>query len=512
LPSFKEYFLNLKKGNKMSDIANEKMIKSELDPKSLFNFSESINEDRRREEAALLYSKNITPEVFEKTFVKNKNEREEKMKKWITQEDVEDFKKIAFFRLGIEDPTDQKSLEKLKSENPEFFSEEAAIESKQTKNRIEELMQSVEDFEDRDEVEYYFRPESGETLEEHLAAVSKTRYSKVSLRRDDNGRIIIRKEFNHNYKYDLDEIMKFDIVNERKRLLNKLENYDFKNEISSNVGYYLNFYKIISYDDKYLSNLVDVGQEDFSIKVKSMIDKIDKHMKYSYEIDNFNFDDFKRLIENLLSMNPISLNIFVNNVIKLIKLFDQGQETVELTETLNEISDFSKDIFNEREVRIFVELMKRVIGSNVNLTFKNFDNFNKFEFIQDLLLKDFFTNLNSFLKGDEIIILFGILKLLPQNYPSLNLDDSKIKNRLTTILWENYKQHMLKEFNIVLKKENELKPGMSLKAAFEIKDVITKVSDTKYFENPNDVDQINKFSEKLKEYYVELTHASKNYF
>ena len=77
-------------------------------------------------------------------------------------------------------------------------------------------------------------------------------------------------------------------------------------------------------------------------------------------------------------------------------------------------------------------------------------------------------------------------------------------------MWNKYKNHMLQEFTIVLKKEKEIKPHIALEATVEQKIVLSSLNSVNIGTEKEVDKEIEEFSKKLKEYYVELTKASKN--
>lgn len=515
LPSFKEYFITLK--NSVNHNANSDF---NLADEPIFNYSKYAKDfkqsSNKKEDISLLYSsEKITPELFEKTFVKNQKAREERFKEWLSEKDSEELKRIVYSKQGLDmDLDDNQTFELLKAENPELFEGKnpsdisEIIEKYNESLRNSEWLEQVQNLEDKDEVEYYFNPDCGETIEEHLAALSKTKFNKVSVRTDNFGRFIIRREYKHNYKYDLDEIMQYDIKRERERMLKKLENFDFKSDLEANVEYYSQFYQLVNQNDCFNQNLNDLQKN-----VSLIIQKVEDYQKLSY--DNFSFDDFKRLTDNLLQMKPRSLTNFVNHVIRLINLVSnqtQNENYQEISAVLKEISEFSQDIFNEREVRIFVDLIKTCFNNKFNEKVKEFDNLSKFYFIQNVLLKEFFQSLKNILTNKETIYVYGILKLLPIEGINLNLSSIKVieaKPKLKKILWKNYKQYMLKEFNILKKKEKEIKPNSFLEVVTEQHQIFNELKNETQ-ENITEIEkEIDEFGNKLKNYYIELANASK---
>ena len=512
LPKFRDYFINLKS----QSMTNGAKSDINLVDEPIFNYSKYSKDFKpsstRKEEMSLLYStEKITPEIFEKTFVKNQTNRENRFKEWITAKDTEDLEKIAMIKEGI-DLEDRETRELLRAEFPEVYEDktESLLESMKKRKQAElDQLEKIQKFEEKDEVEYFFNPDCGETIEEHLAGLSKTKYSKVLVRTDKTGRLIIRKEYKNNYKYDLDEIMQYDITKEREKMLKKLENFDFKTELEANVEYYSQFYQFASnYDCFNQTDILGVKAD-----TRLIVQKVEDYQKLSYE--NFSFNDFKRLTDNLLQMKPRSLTNFVNHVIQLINLVsspDASGSYQEISEVLKEISEFSKDIFNEREVRIFVDLIKSSF-ENISLErVKEFDNMSKFYFIQNILLKDFFKSLSNLLTQKEVAYIYGILKLLPVQ--AVNLSSIKVidaKPKLKKILWKNYKNFMLREFNIIKKKEKEINPDSYLDIVSEQYQVLQELKNESN-ENLADVEkEIEEFGVKLRNYYAELANASKKY-
>ena len=103
---------------------------------------------------------------------------------------------------------------------------------------------------------------------------------------------------------------------------------------------------------------------------------------------------------------------------------------------------------------------------------------------------------------ENMIYIYTILKLLPQNIDITSED----VNLMKAILWENYKSYMLKKFSIVLKKEEQINPNILINDIDEIKNIL---SSTYNYDTSKLTEKINKFAKNLKDYYTDLSNASK---
>ena len=499
LPDFRKYFDNLKNETP----SNASNATDDKNPSNAFNYSSRFKIDRKREEWALLQSAKIDPKTFEKTFVANQKAREDQMKAWISSQDEKDFIEMLFHSNGI-DTHDLEEMELLKANSPELFDESKADLALREMTREDD--EEEESLETKGEDEYYFNPEAGETLEEHLAALSKTNFTAVYVSKTDDGRIAIRREYKNNFKYDLDEVMNFDPVQERERVLSNYTNANFKKKIAGDVDFFSAFVGLIQSDAKVFNAYIS---DDFERIIAKAVGKVEDCFRVNFDMESFVFADLKCLLDNLFSLNANTLNSILQSIGRLINLFAGVNVNKEdVTETLNNISNFSKDVFHEREVRLLVELMKGVHrdlkGRHVNIN----DNFSKFLFVQNVLMKEFLKSLEGNLTKEESIFILGILKILPNNV-SLK-EDMTIKRSLKVLLWEEYKSKVLKDLNNIKLKRGRL--NMDLVNAEERKMILSVLNKQVQF---SDVDygkvdkEIEEFNVKLKEYYNDILKTGK---
>lgn len=70
--------------------------------------------------------------------------------------------------------------------------------------------------------EYYFDESQGVSLQDHISDIKRTRGVKVETWTDKDGYVIIRKSFEKEYSFNLDQMMEFDQEKEEQDLLVKL--------------------------------------------------------------------------------------------------------------------------------------------------------------------------------------------------------------------------------------------------------------------------------------------------
>jgi hypothetical protein len=170
-----------------------------------------------------------------------------------------------------------------------------------------------------------------------------------------------------------------------------------------------------------------------------------------------------------------------------------------LVQEIRSIREFSNNLFSEREIRILIHLLNSL---KTDFNKINLDGIKKFIFIQDVLLAEPLRNLKILL-NENIIYIYAVLKLLPTSEDIEKSYITSIRNNL----WEKYKTYMTKKFTIELKKEEQINPFILSETIFDVAHLLN----AKIIDNKKIDEEIKKFSQNLKNYYLELSKAS-NYF
>jgi hypothetical protein len=478
LPTFKDYFQGLKEGIN----AKQKADNAKVEPLE-FKYNYRNNLDKLREKLAVLYTGKVDPQTFEEIFVKDQSSYQNKLKSWVTEQDKQFMWKLVYTKMGI---TSEQLAETVNENFPEIINSNPAEVDEYFKALKGDNLNhdKIDNLEDLEENEYYFNPQCGQTLEEHLAELSKLEYKNITLRKDNDGRVIIRREYKGNYKYDLDEIMKFDIQKEKERMMAKLQSFDFEANINSDAEFYT---QIISYiKNKSLRPTFNTDE---------IITKTENLIANRYNLTAFNLVDLKNCVSHLIDMPANKMKELLLNLKKIIDL-SIGSETTTFNKEVELINEFSADLFKEKEITILSALLKEL---NTDISKLNFEGIKKFVFIQDVLLGSLLGQLKIILK-DDFIIIYSLLKVLPE----ANEINKEVKKALRSILWDKYKNYMKEQFTITLSKENQINPNKIKEDIEELSRIMTAVNSGQY---QNREEEIKKFSTKLKEYYTELSKA-----
>jgi hypothetical protein len=476
LPSFREYFQGLQEGIKTKPATED----TQVEPLQ-FNYNYRDNLDKLREKLAVLYTGKVDPKTFEEIFVKDQTEFKTKLDNWVTPQDEEYIWKRITCKMGL-------SREEIVQKADEVFPEIANVENMsemqeyiKTIKEEEKQRKEINKLEDLNDDEYFFNLDCGQTLEEHLAHLSKLEYKNVTLRSDKDGRIIIRREYKGNYRYDLDEVMKFDISKERMKMLDKLKNFDFEGNLDNSAEFYT---QLISYINK--------NQIMLPIDIDAVIAKSEEVISQQYGLENFSLADLKNCIENLTNMPNDKLKQLISDLKRIIEL-KIGNESQSYNNELSSIAGFSESLFNEKEIRLLSCFLREL---NTDLNKINLEGIKKYIFIQDVLLGSLLSHLKILLKTD-IIIIYTILKLLPE----ANEVNQDTKKAIKYILWDKYKKFMKDNFTIAMKKESQINPSLKQ----DIEELQRVIDGLKKHDYHNRDDEIKQYSKKLKEYYIELS-------
>jgi hypothetical protein len=477
LPSFRDYFNGIKKTVEPNEYK--------------YNFNEETDSYAKlREQLALLYSGKVNPETFEEVFIKDQKNYEEKLNNWFGEKDMDEVNDILNSKIGNLSPEDM--MNRLREDIPDFDElieqPEKMFDYFKNKQSESEWLDKINKFEDGYVDEYYFNPECGQTIQEHLADLSKSKFKHISIRTDKDGRIIIKREYKNNYKYDLDEILNFDVVEERNKMMKKLESFNFEEDINSKANYYAQLTEYIKANK--LEHLFENSNHEDTFR------RAEDFISRKYEIEGFNLIDLAAMTENLFKMNSASLSEFLKNMQKLND-FGNISNNSNLVKEIKSIREFSNNIFSEREVRLLFSLLTSL---KTDLSKINLDGIKKFIFIQDVLLAELLSNLKSVLK-ENIIYIYAILKFLPE---AVDVKKDHI-NIIRNNQWEKYKNYMTKKLTIAIKKEEKINPNILTEEITEVSNLLTaKKLDSKKID-----DEIRKFAVHLKNYYIELSKASK---
>ncbi len=478
LPSFKDYFNGIKTTGKLTP--------SEFK----YNFDEETDSFAKlREQLAVLYSGKVNPETFEEVFVKDQEKFNEKLNNWISENDVEEIEAILKSKIG--NISEDEIINRLREDIPDIdniiSNPEKVISYMKEKNKENESYNKVNSLEEGFADEYFFNPQCGQTIQEHLADLAKSNFKNVSVRTDKDGRIVIKREYKNNYKYDLDEILNFDIAEERNNMIKKLESFNFEEDLNNEAHYFAQLTTYIK--NNKLEHLFENSNHEDSFK------KAEDYISRKYDIENFNLIDLKNMIDNLLKMNSEKMTQFLKNMQNLNNMANVTNSS-SLVKEIKSIKEFSNNIFSEREIRLLIPLLNTL---KTDLSKIKLEGFKKFIFIQDVLLAELLGNLKHMLK-ENIIYIYTVLKLLPQAVDIKKEYVSLIRNNL----WEKYKTYMTKKFTIMLKKEEQINPYI---LSDEIAELVNLLN-AKKIDNKKVDEEIKKFGTSLKNYYVELSKAS----
>lgn len=203
-------------------------------------------------------------EVYKKYFLNQKTE-EEMINEWIKPEEMDRWYKQGKELHGITPLNENDMVDKLKLEYPHLLDEKYIKFSENFGENFDTLLWNLIESNDLYEDEYYFNPESHESIEEHLAKLSKLPNLKITITKDQKGRFLIKRQYKQNYKYDLDEILEFDIQKEKENLKNSVEDLDLSKIVKNEIEY------------KYLLN--NLIQKHLKIKESTDLEKIKENMK-----------------------------------------------------------------------------------------------------------------------------------------------------------------------------------------------------------------------------------------
>jgi hypothetical protein len=514
LPSFREYFEALKYkedpiGNK---IKSEKFSVENL--KELISFkTDSTSKDSFRDMIALLSKGKISAEEYEKFFVKQAQKNQNKLDEWINEETKHSIIDEIKFNMGINQQNEAEQLRILQAKFPIIFDSE--IDHVKTYRELAEKIELIENSEEFFENEYIFSAKPSDLLAE-LARISKLRNLKVTAGYDETGKFLIKREFKNAYKYDLDGIINFEVEAEKLRLIDNIKNNNFLNEMEKEVRAVTKFFNDAAVNRFSLTE----KKEQFVDYVEKLIDAFDFKMQNYFNSPFFSFIDLKNAIANLENMPIEKVKPFLNAIINILNIPNSKQaQSFELTENLKLLAEFSNGVFAEREISILGNL---ILDSNKNLEKGKYISPIEIDFCPELMKS--FTNevlMKSIEQNSELDFTkkdLSIIRCLLKSDCYYN-DSLKVYNAVKSHLWKSYKNEINEKYSLLFKKEKEINPAALTDVCGNIKDLFDiikhyKADDLEKInaDAQNIQEEINVFSNKLQEYYIDVANMSKNIF
>ncbi len=257
-----------------------------------------------------MHSNTFDKEMYKKHYM-NKKSEEDIIKEWIKPEEIDIWNKQGRELQGITKENEKEMYDKIKLEYPLIVDENAIKFSENLGENFDTLLSNMIESNDLFEEEYYFNPEYHQTIEQHLAGLSKFPNLKITVKKDQKGRYLIKREHKINYKYDLDEIMNFDLQKEREKLTNSLEEFDFSRLVVNEIEY------------KYqLQNLIE---KHLRFKYNTDIEKIKENMKQLTEKE---LEAFSKVISQIITEgdnNELKEDQKYEIVNNIVQCFKQGK-------------------------------------------------------------------------------------------------------------------------------------------------------------------------------------------
>lgn len=493
LPDFRKYVLDLKNG-KIDDLINER------DSISNYRYKDSEDSDLSsyREQIAILFSGKLNNETFKRVFAEYQESVKRKTEDWISEEDIKNISHLCLNKIGI-NTSEEQNLDKIIEERIPYINDEEYLDSvivNMNQNKINSNIYNQSN--DIYEEEYYFNPNNGSSLEEHLASISELKNVKVSIKSDEEGRIIIKRVFKTNYKYDLDDVLNFDMETQKAEIINKIKRNDFKKEIEAKTEFYSKFIKFYNETG---SNLFKLYYSKYLELVESLSSKIDGVLAINFKIINPKFSDLKNLVNKLFVMSPESLKNINNSITSLLIAIKELDKTKFIDNEVNALSLYTKNILTDKEVKLLIEIIKE---SNTNLKpLVSLSEISKHAFIQDVLLLSIIAKIKEATTEEEFILVLGLLRILPKDFKN----DLTNTNNIKRALWIKYKQFILNEYSINLKKEKEIDQVNIIEDALELRRMVRGDYEKSLKIDVNK--EISEFTLKIQDYYFDLTNLCK---
>lgn len=514
LPSFREYFEALKKNEDplTTKINSEKFSVENL--KNAISYkTDSTSKDSFRDMVALLSKGKLSADEYQKFFVKQVQKNQSKLDQWLCEDSKQALIEEIKFNMGINKQNEAEQLKILQAKFPIIF--DAEIDHLKEFRELAEKIEFVENTEEYFENEYFYSAKPLDLLAE-LARISKLRNMNVSVRFDDSAKLVIRREFKNAYKYDLDAIINFNFEAEKRKLIDSIKNNNFLSEFEKEAKAVTKFLNDLAANKL---NLFE-KKEQFVHYVEKLLDAFDFKMQNYFGNAVFSFFDLKNAIANLENLPLAQVRPFLNALISILNIPNAKQaKNFELTESLKLLAQFSNGVFAEREISIIGNLILHSNknlekGKNIPLIEIEFTNEIRKNFISEVLVKSIeqYSELD-FSKKD-----LSVIKCLLKNDNNYT-DSLKIYNVVKSHLWNSFKNEMNEKYSLLFKKEKEINPAALSETCGNIKDLYDiirhyKADDLeKINANAKSIqEEINLFSNKLQEYYIDVANMSKILF
>jgi len=509
-PEFKEYFDS---NNKITNNAMSNRIEQDYSQNETSNLTENskITEEEKkslqhREALSLLSRGKISPSKFKELF-DNKdslnNRYNEQFKKWINDDYLNRTTEREFKLRGKNTEEErQELLESIKLQSPYLFDKKAFEKYKEDLEHNQLLLSMGLDTEDLVDEEYYFDEDGLLSLEEHILHLTRQfPNTKISVKKDSNGKYIIKREFKSLYKYNLDDIINFNQEDEFKKTMQELDNMNLTDNILYNAEFLTRLHSKL---DKIESE--NTNKKLSEIDYKQFIETLEHNFKVIFTTsDNssttpLTFLDFVNFSHEIFNMNDKQFKTLINYSISLL--------THNYVENSLEVPDLDGNSLSNSGYKILYSLLKsdndikslEILETNTD----KFDAVQKFNYIQNRLLKSVISQLSQNLNEVENVLLHAFLNLLPSD---TEVNPEQLQ-KIRKITWKYCKEAILKNEtdSLVAKASLEDKTQEFVNSVERLRQNLKEAS----ADNKDEVTQeIEEYSKQMKNFYKDMLTISK---
>ena len=452
----------------------------------------------------------ITPSKFKELFDSKDSYQivyADKFKNWITNEDMERYNKDEYWMKGYKTDEEVEFYKQAhKQRNPHLFNQELNLKyqnDKKQKLTMQRMGYSETDLVDE---EYYFDESGMLTLPEHIAHIERTIPNcKITLKKDIDGRIIIKRDFKSLYKYDLEEILKFDPETEAKKLNEIINTMNFSELFNSNVEYLARFYSKLKQSES--NQKFEVNQQFFNT-LETNFKVAFKNNQQHNTTHNLVFLDFANFTNELSTLNATQFQNLINYSISLLThSFNSNDNKFEAKNIGDGLTTSSyKILYNLLMTHNDVHSL---IIKSENSEFNEVD---KFHFIQNKLINSVIEGLCRGLNQTEIVLLHGFLNLLPRddvNDSGNNSNESDFKaefDKMKQVVWKCYKDSVMnnKTSSMFEFAEQGKETEAFINKVNDLRDMVDDVNVNKEEINQVVQNEIEEYETQMKGFYKDM--------
>lgn len=519
LPNFQEYFNSIKKNlNPLEEkIKSDKFSVEDLKKEISYDFNNENNNNKNtdpiRDMMSVLNKGKLSNEDYEKHFLNYNQNQKNKMEKWLSEEKLNSITNEIKFSMGINKENEPEKLRILEAKYPFAFDEN--LDHAQYSKELMLKMEELENLEDNFESEYIFSQDNFKLLSE-MVRISKLKNSKVSVHFSEEGNLVIRREFKNTYKYDLDFFMNFDLEKERRNLIEKIKVNNFLNIFEKKA---MNFTRFVNIIEKNKINFTENEKKNFVEKCEELKFRFDSHMNLYFKTNLINFSDLKSALEKFDNLPLNKTTEFLKSLTKILNIpsSNKPNEIINLTRNLENLADFSDNIFIEKEILslaylMFNEALKHSKDNKIPHMNYEFTSQNKRTFKANVILKSLKKTLESEFSNKEIQI---IKYLLGQTSEEIT-DSLNVHEIIKMQMWEDYKKIMNEKYSMLFKKEKEIFEDFVIEKALDMKNYWENneiiLNSSKNFKNESINKEIISFTRNMQDYYIDMAKLSKRNF